>query len=462
MKLRALRSMRVQTAAIIVAGFVLSHFAGYLLYTQDRRDALLITEALDIAERAASVSRLLRDLPAGWREEVVRVSDSRAFRVWTSPAPPFEVAEPTSEEVDLLSYLRSQLPRLADHEMRARLTTTARAGVDPPERRHASGLPAADSSGAIATSGWVVAITVDHGDGTWLNFLGQINTPITLLPEFLGVSIITAVFAIGLVAFWLVHRVTVPLTRLADAAERLGRNIHAEPLAETGPREVATAAAAFNRMQRRLTRLVEGRTGLLAAISHDLRTPITQMRLRTELMAPSPEREKTLAALDEMEAIIATFLDYARAANETEERSRIDIGALVESLCADLADTGADVACESDEDLVISCKRLAVKRGIANLVENALNYGGSARLRVRRTDRTVVIQIDDNGPGIPGEDLEAVFAPFYRGEGSRNRHTGGLGLGLSIAQAVADDHGGEIRLTNRPEGGLRAEMILPS
>ena len=154
-----------------------------------------------------------------------------------------------------------------------------------------------------------------------MNFLGQINTPAGLLPEFLGVSIVTAVFAIGLVAFWLVHRVTVPLTHLADAAERLGRNIYAAPLAETGPREVATAAAAFNRMQRRLTRLIEGRTELLAAISHDLRTPITQMRLRTELMRSSPEREKTLAALDEMEAIIATFLDYARASTRSTTRS---------------------------------------------------------------------------------------------------------------------------------------------
>ena len=262
MKFGGLRSMRVQTAAIIVAGFVLSHVAGYLLYTQDREDALLITEALDIAERAASVSRLLRDLPPGWREEVVRVSDSRAFRVWTSAEPPFEVAEPTDEENDLLFYLRSQLPRLAGSELRSRLTPAARAGISPPDRKEQSGLPAAGPS----ANDWIVAITIDHGDGNWLNFLGQINTPAGLLPEFLGISIFTAVFAIGLVAFWLVHRVTVPLTRLADAAERLGRNIHAAPLAESGPQEVATAAAAFNRMQQRLTRLIEGRTELLAAL----------------------------------------------------------------------------------------------------------------------------------------------------------------------------------------------------
>lgn len=463
MKLRALRSMRLQTAAIIIAGFVLSHVAGYLLYSQDRRDALLMTEALDIAERAAGVSRLLRDLPVGWREEVARVSDSRHFRVWLSPEPPFQRVDPTAEETDLLDYLRAQMPRIAANEMRVRFTTAARADIRPPEREDPAGArPATEAAGAAPQSRRIVAIAISHGDGEWLNFLGQINTPQSFLPEFLGVNIISAVFGIGLVAFWLVHRVTVPLTRLAAAAERLGRNIYAPALAETGSHEVATAAAAFNRMQRRLTRLIEGRTKLLAAISHDLRTPITQMRLRTELMPASAERDKNLAALDEMEAIIATFLDYARAANETEERSRSDIGALVESLCADLADAGADIACETEDGLVLTCKRLAVKRGVANLIENALNYGERARVEVRRVGASVVMKIEDDGPGIPEEDLETVFAPFHRGDASRNRHTGGIGLGLSIAQAVAEDHGGEVRLENRPGGGLRAEMVLPA
>jgi signal transduction histidine kinase len=463
MKLEIFRSMRLQTAAIIIAGFVLSHVAGYLLYTQDRRDALLMTEALDIAERAAGVSRLLRDLPVGWREEVSRVSDSRAFRVWLSPEPPFESVDPTAEEIDLLDYLRAQMPRIAANEMRVRFTTAARAEVRPPEREDPAGArPPAEAAGAALQSRRVVAITISHGEGELLNFLGQINTPQSVLPEFLGVNIISAAFGIGLVAFWLVHRVTVPLTRLAAAAERLGRNIYAPPLTETGPREVATAAAAFNRMQRRLTRLIEGRTELLAAISHDLRTPITQMRLRTELMPESPERDKNLAALDEMEAIIATFLDYARAANESEERSRSDIGALVESLCADLADTGAEISCETEDSVVVTCKRLAVKRGVANLIENALNYGERAHVEVRRVGPSIIIRVDDDGPGIPEEDLDMVFTPFHRGEASRNRHTGGVGLGLSIAQAVAEDHGGEVRLGNRPEGGLRAEMILPA
>ena len=461
MKHMAFRSMRLQTAAIIIAGFVLSHLAVFLIYAEDRRDALLITEAFDIAERAAGVSRLIRDLPATWRAEVIRVSDSRALRVWMSTSPPFEVDEATDEEADLVTYLRSLLPRLVGRDIRVHVTRAIDARVIPPNRSDLTRLPGADASGGFRSSDWLVAITVNHGEEEWLNFLGQINTPISLLPEFLGISIVTAVFAIGLVAFWLVHRVTVPLTRLSEAAERLGSDIYAEPLSETGPREVATAAAAFNLMQRRLTRLIEGRTGLLAAISHDLRTPITQMRLRTELTTPSATREKTLAALDEMEAIIATFLDYARAVNETEERSRCDIGALVESICADLADTGADITCETDDGNIANCKRIAVKRCVSNIVENALNHGGNARVSVRRVAKNVVITVDDDGPGIPEEDLEAVFAPFFRGDASRNRYSGGLGLGLSISHAVIEDHGGAIRLTNRPKGGLTVQIMLP-
>lgn len=456
----AFRSMRLQTAAIIILGLVLSHVAAYLLYAQDRRDSLLMSEALDMAERAAGISRLVRDLPADWHARVLAASDSRAFRVWTSAVPPFEQAEATHQESEIVSYLRSQLPRIFDNEMRVKLLPAGRDRIRPPARPNLpAGVP--DNPADAVHPPRHVAIAIYHGGDDWVNFLGHINTPASFLPEFLGLSIISAVFGVGLVAFWLVHRVTVPLTRLADAAERFGRTIRAEPLPETGPREVATAAAAFNRMQRRLVELVEGRTELLAAISHDLRTPITQMRLRTELRPASPDRDKTLTALDEMEATIATFLQFARATHEAEERSRADIGALVESICADLADTGAEITCEVEDGLVTSCKRLALKRGISNLIENALKHGGSAQVEVRAVPHAIVVRIDDQGPGVPEEELQAVFAPFHRGEASRNRDTGGVGLGLSIAQAVADDHGGAVRLANRSGGGLSAEFVLP-
>ena len=461
MRLDAFRSMRVQTAGIILVGLVLSHIAAYQLYSQDRRDSLLMTEALDIAERAAGISRLLRDLPPDWRPRVLAASDSRAFRVWASELPPFEQAEITDEEAEINSYLRSQLPKIFDNEMRVELSTDGNERISAPARQNLAATALTVPSGA-GQPGRQVAIAIYHGGDEWLNFVGQINTPASFLPEFLGLSIISAVFGVGLVAFWLVHRVTVPLTRLADAAERFGRTIRAEPLPEKGPHEVAIAASAFNRMQRRLVELVEGRTELLAAISHDLRTPITQMRLRVELTPPSLDRDKTLSTLDEMEATIATFLQFAKAAHDGEEQSRTDIGALVESICADLADMGADITCDAEKGLIVSCKRLALKRGISNLVENALKHAGSARVEALAAGPRIMVSIEDDGPGIPEAELERVFAPFYRGERSRNRVTGGVGLGLSIAQVVAEDHRGEVHLRNREGGGLRVEFLLPA
>lgn len=452
-------SMRAQTAVIIVVAFVLSHLAGYLLYSWDRRDALMMTEAIDIAERAAGISRLVRDMAPEGRAEVVRFSDGRAFRVWRSKEPAFEETAETNEETDVLTYLRSQMPRISGNEMRVRLQTSPdRPGIEflypPPPLETARPLSRGTASGAVAVS-------IHHSDGEWLNVLGQINTPSALMPALLAPNLISAALGVALVAFWLVHRVTVPLARMAEAAEKLGKDIHAPPLDTRGPREVAVAAEAFNRMQRRLARLVQNRSDLLAAISHDLRTPLTQLRLRTELMQASVARQKNLRAVDEMEALLDTFLAYARATGETEDRGKVQIGALVASICDDLADLGADVTCEASDGVVLNCRRLSIKRAVANLIDNALKYGTRARVGVEVKGTQVVIRVEDDGPGIPEDQMEMVFKPFHRGDASRTADARGVGLGLGIVQAVAEDHGGLVRLTNRPSGGLLAELVLP-
>jgi len=170
---------------------------------------------------------------------------------------------------------------------------------------------------------------------------------------------------------------------------------------------------------------------------------------------------ENLRALDDVDAIIGTSLTYARASHEAEPKSRIDLGALVGSICDDLADGGASIECDCPNGPIVSCKRLAIKRAATNLIENALKYGHEARVTTRRSEDAVAIVVDDRGPGIPASQLEAVFAPFYREEKSRTSNSGGVGLGLSIAQTIAEDHGGEVHLVNREDGGLRAELRLP-
>lgn len=457
----AWHSMRFQTAAIIVVSFLLSHAAGLLFYSLDRQGALAMTEAIDRAERAAGISRLLHDLPDSWRNPLVRASDSRAFRVWVSQEPAVVMPAPTQAERDVAAYLRTQVPRISENGLRVRFIEDTGYRVMPPPFDPASRAGSPPWAVNVPFDAPNVAISIRQGPGEWINFLGLINRSRSLPEGLFYANLISAVIGIALVAFWLVNRVTAPLGRLAAAAENLGRHLHAKPLEVTGPEEVGVAAAAFNSMQHRLVKLIQGRTEMLAAISHDLRTPLTQIRLRLEMMPASEERTKNLRALDDVDAIVGTFLNYARASHEAEDRSRIDLGALVTSICDDLADSGAAIACDGAPGLIVSCKRLAIKRAVTNLVENALTHGHEARVSVRRTDGHAVIAVEDRGPGIPEEQLEAVFAPFYRGDRSRSSDSGGTGLGLSIAQAIAEDHGGEVRLTNRVEKGLRAELILP-
>jgi signal transduction histidine kinase len=464
------RSMRFQTSAIIIASFLLSHLVGLLLYTIERRGALGMTEAMDRAERSADISRLVDDLPAEWRDGIVRLLDSRALRVWTSAEPAVVVPGPTRADSDVTSYLRAQVLDRAESDVRVRFMGEGGLGIVFRDDGYRVVPPPSDPATRVGRPGSIVnapdgapslAISIRRADGQWLNFVGLLNTQRTFLPGLLLANLVSAAIGVALVAFWLVGRVTSPLARLSEAAENLGRSLSSDPLPTSGPREVAVAAAAFNRMQRRLVRLVQSRTELLAGISHDLRTPLTQIRLRLEMMPASPEREKNLRTLDDVDATIGTFLSYARASHEMEEKSRIDLGALVGSICDDLADSGAAIDCDCPTGLVVSCKRLAIKRAVTNLVENALKYGHEARVSTGRTRDGVVVAVEDRGPGIPASQLEAVFAPFYRGETSRSLGSSGVGLGLSIAQAIAEDHGGEVRLTNRREGGLRAELLLP-
>ena len=459
--MRVRPSLRLQTSAIIIASFLLSHVAGLLFYSFDRRGALEITEAVDLAERAAGISRLVQDLPEDWKASLVRSSDSRAFRVWVTTSPAVEMRDSTRAELDVDAYLRTQVPRVADQDIRVRFIEATGYRVVPPpfdpSSRTGSPLSAVGASQEASS----IAISIRHDEDEWLNFLGLISTPRSLVPELFLANIASATIGIGLVAFWLVNRVTSPLRRLAAAAEELGRNLFSHPLPVSGPREVVVAATAFNSMQRRLVRLIQGRTELLAAISHDLRTPLTQLRLRLEMTPETSDREKNLRALDEMNAIIGTFLTYARASHEPEEKSRIDLGALVASVCDDLADLGAAIDGENQSGLVVSCKRLAIKRAVTNLVENALKYGHEAQVTTKRVADRAVVSVEDRGPGIPESQLEAVLAPFRRGESQGTPEDHGVGLGLSIAQAIAEDHGGEVRLSNRAEGGLRAELLLP-
>lgn len=266
---------------------------------------------------------------------------------------------------------------------------------------------------------------------------------------------------IAVVALWGLRRATRPLAMFVGAAERLGVDVNAEPLSEEGPGEVRRAAHTFNTMQTRIKRFIQDRTQMLAAISHDLRTPITRMKLRAEFVDDDEQREKMLKDLNEMEAMIATTLSFARDDAANEATRTADVAHLLATLASDFRQAGSDVTYVGPDTLEISARPMALKRALTNLVDNAIKYGKRARVSLRQGGGEIEIAVDDDGPGIPTTEMERVFSPFYRIEGSRSRETGGTGLGLTITRNAIRSMGGDVELSNRAGGGLRARVILP-
>lgn len=269
-------------------------------------------------------------------------------------------------------------------------------------------------------------------------------------------------FAVAPLCYLFARRLAKPFTLFGAAAERLGRDPNAPPLplSVSGSSEIRVATAAFNEMQQRLRRYVEDRTTMVGAIAHDMRTPLTRLRFRVET-APEELRAKMTADIDQMEAMIAATLAFVRDTASEPQRSKLELSSLLESVADDLAETGAHVTMEKAERVVISADSLALRRLFSNLLENAVKFGGQARARLMVEDHAAVVEIDDDGPGVPESEMERVFAPFYRREPSRNRKTGGIGLGLSVARSIARSHGGDLVLKNRPGGGLTARATLP-
>ncbi|MDM0048101.1 ATP-binding protein [Variovorax sp. J22R115] len=262
-------------------------------------------------------------------------------------------------------------------------------------------------------------------------------------------------------AWFAVRLVTRPLAQLAAAADELGPDLKAHELVEEGPTEVVHAARAFNAMQRRIAGYMAERVEILAAISHDLQTPITRMRLRTDLMDNGKDQVKFRQDLDAMNALVREGVTYARTLHgATEPPCRIDADALLESMVADYEDSGQPVMLEGRIDVPVVTRPNALRRILVNLIDNALKFGSDVRVRVRVEADRWVVAVVDNGPGIPPDQLDAVLKPFHRVEGSRNRSTGGTGLGLAIAQQLAVAMGAELKLCNRAEGGLEARLTM--
>jgi signal transduction histidine kinase len=328
--------------------------------------------------------------------------------------------------------------------------------LQPPHRRG----PPPDPSGPRGPGFEHLVMSVQLADGRWINGISG-HYPLENMTPRIFLATGGMILLTVLIVFFFARRITRPLTDLAGAADQLGRGGHGVELREEGPTDLRTAISAFNAMQERLTRMIETQRTMLRSVGHDLRTPLTSLRIRVEAMEPETERAKVIATLDEMKAMMEEILTWAEDASGIEELHRVDISAMLASLSDDYQDAGESVVFDDAGPIIVLCRRVSLRRALRNLIDNGLKYGGEVQLSLEVGGDGARICVDDNGRGIPERQLREVLKPFVRLETSRSKETGGAGLGLSIAQSIIQAHGAELSLENRKPSGLRASFTLP-
>ncbi|MDM0066622.1 ATP-binding protein [Variovorax sp. J31P207] len=425
------RTLFSRVTLIIVVGLAIAQLLTFasIRYERDMamRELMMIGIERDIASSVALLDRLPAAERAGWLERLER----RNYRF---------VLSGVAEGVDPTSRLSQQFATAIVDAIRPFQIIKVGQVTRPPE-------------------GLQIQVRLTDGSSVVIHAM-RVGMPMS--PWVIWVLVIQ-LLVLAICAWFAVRLVTRPLADLAAAADDLGPDLRVQKLTEEGPTEVAHAARAFNAMQQRIGGYMSERVKILAAISHDLQTPITRMRLRTDLMDDAHDRDKFRQDLDEMNSLVREGVTYARTLHgATEPALRMDADALLESMVADYEDAGKRVRLEGRVGAPIVGRPNALRRIVMNLVDNALIFGSDVRLRVQTCDGRLAIAVVDNGPGIPPDELEAVLKPFYRVESSRNRSTGGTGLGLAIAHQLAMAMGAELALRNRSEGGLEARLTLPT
>lgn len=458
------RSLAGQLIAVLLPVLAAAQVAGFVILADERIWAIRAAARDEFLTRMASVARLIGTTPAADHQEIIEGMAAVGIRFWLSEGPPADIA----------AFRREAWQRL-DRTLPVTEGGQRPLGSFEANRQGAQALsgswstpPAGDWSlprearFADLDSRFGVAVAAEVVPGRWLNgafakpYYGQIWRSQSI------VAISLTALLLSSLAVLMARRITRPIRRLSAAAESLGRGEDVAPLPEEGPDDVRRLTAVFNVMQDRLKRFVSDRTTMLAAIGHDLRTPITSLRLRAEFVPDPVERQKLLSTLDDMQNMVEATLSFARDQAAGEPTRLVDVTALAEMISEDLSDLGHDVTFAAGPRIAYRCRPTALGRAIRNLVENAIRYGERARVSVAVDAAGLRIVVDDDGPGLAARDIDEVFKPFVRLETSRNRETGGTGLGLSIARTIARSHGGDVHLTNRPGGGLSAAIQLPT
>ena len=438
---------RVRFAGRVLGGYAAQRIAGIVSLLDDATPAerVRLVQALSVPP-----TRISLDEP--WRAtEAAASEDAQTFADYLEQA----LTRPHQLQVVSIALARPNRPREgAEMPKQGRPPRAADGAVEPGEGARMKRGPRLPVRLVIAQ--------VKLADGAVATFRHALPQPPADRPlKLLALVAITGV-TVALLAGWTVRRLTRPLATLADAATGLARDLDQPPLPESGPVEVSRAARAFNAMQRDLKSHLDTRAQALAGVSHDLRLPLTRVRLRLERIGDTEVKRSIESDLDEMEGMVAGTLDYLRAGTSAEATVLLNLTALVEGVAEDMEALGASVRVHGQASAPVNGRPQALRRCLANLMDNARRHGGN-EIDVSIIDGplAVLVRIEDRGPGIPAIERERVFEPYFRLEPSRAKHTGGSGLGLAIARAIARSHGGDVELADRDGGGLRVDWTLP-
>jgi signal transduction histidine kinase len=454
---RPFDNLRGQLVLLIVAALAVAQTISLWLFVDERGLAVRAALGFEAAGRAANVALLLEEAPQSLQQAILRAANSPLVRFDLSDIPAVD-HESHADGGAVEARVRGLLGGANDREIRVELHEVEQ-GIPPmphlaPEMAE---MHLAMMRGELSAIEMQLSIAL--ADGQWLNVGTRFERPPLQWPWASIVSFgITAAIILVSACWFLLTRLTGPLLRVSRAADRLGKGEAVDPLPLIGPSEVRGLTQAFNRMQARLTRFVADRTRLLAALGHDLRSPLTAMRVRAEMVDEDETRESLVASIEEMQEMVDATLAFARGMASSEVYETVDLKTYLKQLQADMID---GFTLDTANSISVSLRPQSVRRALRNIIENAQRYGGGAEVTFVHDAEYVQIRVSDNGPGVPEAELEQVFEPFFRLEKSRSRETGGTGLGLSIARTIVRAHGGDVALTNRTEGGLLVTVTLP-
>lgn len=457
---------------ILLIGLMVPQLLSALVHLYDRDTVLHQAMGLESAERISSIVSLMEATPPEKRNEIVQAMSGYPLEIVLSGSrdtdshlSSINSNDQHEQLVQLFqNYLQQKLP--IGHEAYVEVVESERMSqwmdsMSPPPQMQAMHQQMSQRMGhQLRVKSFHIQVRLK--DGAWLDFHYFLPKKIFAWPMRMVVALALLMVAVLFLTWIAVRWVTRPLSTLSEAAEAFGRDIQHAPLSVEGPTEVRQAAEAFNTMQQRLSRYIGDRARILAAVSHDLKTPITRLRLRTELMEDRLLHDEVQTDLNHMEEMVRSTLDFMKGTENKEKRQKMDLQALLESMQEDLYPLGIRFELHGEIGAPVNVQPHAIRRCLTNLLENASRYGvGKAEVLLETLDEAIQISIHNEGNAIPEEELDKIFDPFYRLEHSRSRESGGTGLGLSIARNIAQAHGGELRVVNASQGGVSAILILP-